>query len=284
MDSTIVGVIIGSGISLLGTVLNQFFSSRKEQKQWENQQSAEKIAWVRKEQKKEKEYLREIYQNSLRSLSVFIALGDQEKEASKIQKKLELIEEIHKWVTILLLRHASSNLDKALNSFTTWPEEDEAKSLRDEIIKLSNREEGFFLNLLSRQTGNIEKTSNPDIRIIQIGVENEYRKQQLIEGVEISQSHTFDYKLSEMLTSQREKLSEIFFQSHKTIPNKFRLYIPAHQNGAKQINMTGKQWQAKLNPNRTEPKEILTSWEEDFEEYYKEAKESLKSQQKDKIA
>lgn len=265
MDSTIVGVIIGSGLSLLGNAINQVFLSWKEQKQWKNQQSAEQMSWSRNEQKKEKEYLREIYQHSLRSLSVFIAFADQAKEDEEKQKRLELIDEIHKWVTMLLLRHSSSSLDRALTSFTTWPDDDEARKLRNEIIKLSEREEGFFINELRKQTENIEIRTDPDIRKIQITIDNEYRKQQIIEGVEISQGYTFTIGLSEMSKSQREKLTDIFFQSRNTIPDNFNLYIPVYNQGAKQINMQGKQWQAKLNPQQTKPNEILNSWEIDFE-------------------
>ena len=76
----VIGVIIGSGLSFFGTVLSQIILSRKEQKQWENQQAAENTAWTRNEQKKEKEYLREIYQNSLRSLSLFIAIENQKEK------------------------------------------------------------------------------------------------------------------------------------------------------------------------------------------------------------
>lgn len=83
---------------------------------------------------------------------------------------------------------------------------------------------------------------------------------------------------------QREKLSEIFFQSRKTIPEKFSLYVPIHQKGAKQIGMQGKQWQAKVNPNTTKPMDILKDWEVDYEQYFIEAKQSLEAQLKNNVA
>ena len=276
----VIGVVIGSGLSLFGTVLSQIILSRKEQKQWENQQIAEKTAWTRNEQKKEKEYLREIYQNSLRSLSVFIALENQKDEEQNKQKRMELIDEIHKWVTTLLLRHSNSTLDTALNSFNNYPEEDEAHSLRTEIIKLSNREEGFFLKELENQPEKIEGDIDPDIRNIQITVNNEFRQEQLIEGVEIPLKHAFEFKLSKMSNSQRKKLAEIFFKSHNSIPQNFTLYLPVHHNGAKQIAMTGKQWQGRLNPIITKPNDIINAWEKDYKRSYNEAEQSLSSMQK----
>jgi hypothetical protein len=274
----VIGVVIGSGLSLFGTMLSQIILSRKEQKQWENQQNAEKTAWTRNEQKKEKEYLREIYQNSLRSLSVFIALENQ-KEESKGQQKIDAINEVHKWVTMLLLRHSDSKLDNAINSFTSDPDKYEADTLRNEIIELSNREEGFFLNQLNDKSEKIETPVDQDIRLIKMIVDDNFRKQQLIDGVELPQRYEFKLKLSNMSNSQREKLAEIFFQTHKTIPSQLNLYLPVLNKGVKQINMSGKQWQAQLNPKTTEPESILSCWENDFDSNYKEAVQSLNSLQ-----
>ncbi|MBV5329371.1 MAG: hypothetical protein JZU65_17405 [Chlorobium sp.] len=282
MDSTLVGVMIGSGVSLFGSVLSQFMLSQKEQKQWKNKQDVENRAWERDEQKKEKEYLREIYQNSLRSLSVFIALENQSEELKNGQQKLELIDEIHKWVTMLLLRHSNSKLDNVLNSFTVDPDASEANYLRAEIIQLSNREESFFLNSLNNSPENSspennEAPSDPDLRVILMSIDNDFRKQQLIEGVEIPQRYEFEFKLSKMSKSQRGKLAEIYFQSHKTIPSKFSFFLPNHNKETKQIVMEGKQWQAKLNPNMTEPAEIFCSWEKDFDYSFEEAAQGLKA-------
>jgi MFS superfamily sulfate permease-like transporter len=264
----VIGVVIGACLSLFGTILSQIILFRKEQKQWENQHNAENNLWIRNEQKKEKEYLREIYQNSLRSLSLFVAIENQKEEEKNKEQQLESIDEIHKWVTMLLLRHSSSNLDKALNSFTSWPSESRAIIIRKEIIDLSKSEEGFFINELRGLPEKIkEYDQNPDIRFIQISIDNNFREQQLIEGVELPQQYKFELKLSEMSKSQREKLSECYFQSYKTIPNRFSLVIPVEQNGTKQ----NKQWQAKLNPISSQPQEILNSWETDFEKCSKGA-------------
>jgi hypothetical protein len=276
----VIGVVIGSAISLFGTVLSQIILSRKEQNQWENQQKAEKTAWTRNEQKKEKEYLREIYQNSLRLLSVFIALENQKDEEKNKQKKIALLDEIQKWVTMLLLRHASSTLDAALDSFNNYQEEDEARFLRLEIIKLSNKEEGFFLKELEHQSEKNENDVDPNLREIQITINNEFRQEELIEGIEIPLKHTFECKLSEMSNSQRKKLAEIFFKEHHSIPQKFTLFLPFHHDGAKQIAMSGKLWQGRLNPTITKPSDILSAWEKDYERSYDEAKQSLSSIQK----
>lgn len=238
----VVGVVIGSGLALFGTVLSQIILSRKEQKQWENQQIAEKTAWTRNEQKKEKEYLREIYQNSLRSLSVFIALEKQKDEEQNKQKKIELIDEIHKWVTMLLLRHSNSTLNTALDSFNDHPERYYADKLRQEIIKLSNREEGFFLKELENQPEKNEEDIDPDERKIRITINDEFRQEQVIEGFEIPQRYTFGFKLSEMSNSQREKLAEMYFKSNKSIPQKFSLCLPYHNDGSKDIMTFAKSW------------------------------------------
>ncbi len=160
MGSTVVGVIVGALIP----VSIQILTFWKEQKQWEKQQAVEKEVWLRNERKKENEYLREIYQNSLRSLSVFIALVDQKDEEQDKQKRMELIDEIHKWVTILLLRHSNTTLGNVLTSFNHWPDESAANRLREEIIKSSKRERGFFINKLSEQPEDIKESIDPGVR------------------------------------------------------------------------------------------------------------------------
>jgi len=277
MDSALVGVLIGSGLSLIGVILNQIILSWKEQKQWENQQIAEQNTWKRTEEKKEKEYLREIYQNSLRSLSVFIAQKESTEDDSNEQKKLDLIDEIHKWSSMLLLRHSSSKLNSALNSFTSYPDSDEASRLRTEIVKLSNTEESFFLNELKTVQEKVELPSIPDLRIVQIVIDDNYRKQQIIEGIEIQQRYELQCNLSEMSNSQREKLADVFFQSNKAIPKTFRLYLPVYNERAKQVTMTGKEWQANLNPNIVDSKDILNSWEHDFVKFSQIAKQCSES-------
>ena len=265
----VLGVIVGSGISLLGTILSQIILSKKEQKQWENQHNAEKELWERDEEKKEKEYLREIYQNSLRSLSLFMAQESSDEEKDNKQH-LETINDIHKWSTILLLRHSSSDLGSTLDDFTSSPSEYRAKELKNKIIDLIKNEEGFFLNnaKIFDKTSPKEtstKQSNPDLKYIQITIDNDYRKKQLIEGTDIPQRNTFEIKFSDMSNSQREKLTECFFQSYKTIPANFTLYTPTYNKQKKDIIYTSQNWQAKLDPKHSTPQEILSSWESDFE-------------------
>ena len=91
-------VLAGSFLTFIGAIINQFITSRKEQKQWENQQQAEKAVWERGEQKKEKEYLRDVYQNSLQSLSALLTLSNNELDESNAQDKLEQINEVQKWI------------------------------------------------------------------------------------------------------------------------------------------------------------------------------------------
>ena len=275
----VIGVVIGSALSLFGTVLSQIILSRKEQKQWENQQKAEKTAWERSEQKKEKEYLREIYQNSLQALSIFISIENQ-KEETKGQQQFEVIEEIHKWVTKLLLRHSNPKLYSAFNEFANDPDEYEAKGLIKQIIELSNQEESFFLKQLNTVPEKTEKSTNPDLRNIHIVIDDNFRKQQIIDGVEIPQRNEIKIKLSEMSNSQREKLTEIYFKHNKTIPLILRLYLPIHDARANQIQIRGKEWQAKINPACTGPCDILTLWEEDYTKSYEVAERSLKTSSK----
>ena len=179
-----------------------------------------------------------------------------------------------------MLRHSGSSLDNILSSFNNSPTGYNANNLRKEIIELSNREEGFFQNELKNQQGQIETLVDPDIRFITITVDDNFRKQQLVNGIEIQQKFQFQFQLSRMTNRQREILSEFYFENYKNIPKKISLSIPVFNEHSKQIQMQGRVWQANLNPNLTEPLVILSAWEQDFEKGYQEVSQRLESSQK----
>ncbi len=56
LDSAIVGVIVGSLLSLVGNFLNHWLSMQKEEKQWLRRQKAEDERLAREEKKSERFY------------------------------------------------------------------------------------------------------------------------------------------------------------------------------------------------------------------------------------
>jgi hypothetical protein len=277
INPTLLGVIIGSVLSIVGGVVTQLIVLKKEEDQWGRQNKAENQSWERNERKSEKEYLREIYQNSLLSISVFIALENKSSSSESASVHSNEIGDIQKWTTILLLRHSDEDLRSQLSSFTFDPNEFNAKRMHERIIKLSNLEERFFVTALSKEDNIPKKSIDEDPEIINIGflISKEYRRVQLIEGLEIPQSFQIKIKSSDLNKNHRTALIEVFFEQNQCIPKRLNLFLPTYNETAVKINFSGKKWEAELVPSEASPLEILDSWEESFTHSLAEVRKSI---------
>ncbi len=278
MTTDAFSLFIGAGITLGTTALTQYIMYKKEQRQWENQQKAEEKTWKRNEKKKEQEQVREAYQNSLSLLSSFIGLSEQSlDEQSLMAKKLEIASEVNRWVSLLVLRHPNENLHNSLAPFSDTLTPSWASMLREDIVKLKNKEDVLFWEPSNDSTAAPEEPIPQDEREIRFDINNEYRRLQLIDGVEIPKSHTFKHQLTKLTNSQREKLADQFFNNHGTIPEAFSLYVPTCNIKSKRILLTNERWQARLNPKENEIEEILIAWEDDYNKGLEEANGRLES-------
>ena len=278
MDSTLLGVMIGSGLSFFGNFLTQFLSSKKEERQWQRQRIANKEDKQEDMIKQEKEYLKELYHKCLLSLSMVISgLQHNDNNENKIDLG-EYTKEAHNWLSLLLLRCQDDKLDQLIRSFLDCPEDYETGMLREYVLSLAKNEKAFFYSKsTTKDEGNKEtiQASNNARKII-FSIDEEYIKQRIIDdGEELPQSYAFEYKLVELTPKQREALLYIYFKHHKNIPKDVQLYVPVQTQNAKEINFQGKQWKAKLNPFNSNKNEILESWVKDFDEYHKAAIERI---------
>lgn len=288
MDDTIIGVIIGSFVTLVGNFVSHWFTSRREKAQWLRQQEAEEKKWDREEkksekerhreeQKSEKEHIRGFYQSSIQSLSALVAAEDEDAKIKLTdEKRLQLVEETHKCITALILRRPdileeSSTLSHFLESFAEKPEQN-ARWLRNELIELAPK----FRELLPKETENVkELVKEEGSREIRLRIDDGFRRQQLVEGVELPQSFSIKSNISKLTPSQRKKLSNIYFDSYKTIPSEVQLYVPIYISHRKQINFTNKEWQASLNPLILNSEEVFKKWELDYDMALEQAQTEL---------
>jgi hypothetical protein len=113
-----------------------------------------------------------------------------------------------------------------------------------------------------------------DLKEFNLRIDDTFRRQLVIEkGTEIPRTHSFEYRLSELTTSQREKLMGSFFNpSHSALPAKMTLYLPSFNKHTKQILFNDLAWFAKLDALASTPVDIFQSWEDDFEEARAKAK------------
>lgn len=286
MDSTLLGVIIGSGMTFAGGFLNQLLSTYKEKKQWDRQRTSAKEDKREEIIQKEKEYLRELYYKCLLSLSVYIS---KENENAKEEKKVDLSEyrkEAHHWLSLLSLRWRDTKLEELVDNFL---DDYDSDTLRKYVLELAKKEQSFFHSNSEVSDDNSIETETSqqsnDNKTITIGIDNDFRKQHIIEtGEELPKSYQFECKLTELKPIHREKLVDIYFKNQWTIPIESQLNVPmcvqtgtsvSNNEQKKIMNIRYELWKAKLNPLKMNSSEILDCWVKDYDEYNKVAQEKL---------
>lgn len=264
MDPTLVGVIIGSVLSLAGTFATQWLTMQKEEKHWHRQHEAEEEKRIRDEQKACRENLRNMYHNCIRVLSLIVTAGSRSASVELTdEERSQLYQEAHKSLTSLSLHlrdsyssNALSNFLSEFSIFTEYGDKTDAKDLRNQVIELAMNDKELFPRAL------LLETEEPADMRIQIQIDNDFRRQQFVEGVELPDSYEFSCDFSDLTTEQRQKLWDTY---EKAPHNLYSLPIPRYDGNKKQIILKGGGWAARLNPLTTDPKEILNAWEADYD-------------------
>ena len=89
MDSTLLGVIVGSSLTLIGNFLSHLLTMQKEKKQWERQQEAEEKKRKKEDEKQVRGSIVDIYHNCISRLSLVVASKSESLEISS-EEKLQL--------------------------------------------------------------------------------------------------------------------------------------------------------------------------------------------------
>ena len=274
------GVIVGGVITLIGNIINNRYSLKKQKEQFEREKEANKEEWLRTETKAESERIREIYKNALSALSIFIAHANEKDDEYEIssESKSQQVREILDWLSFIKLRFPDDQtLSKAIEDFSTFPISVTAEALRENVEKLTAREEDFFLQKPKKAASSHKVDKNKKTRTLQFSIDDDYRKKQLIKGVEINQSQQREIGLKDLTESQRRKITDIHFKNTKNIPSRIILYIPNFNDKKGEIELKGEQWKGKVNPNDVSLSEILSCWEDDFEEALEDAEKHKKN-------
>lgn len=275
LNPTLIGVIIGSLLSLVGNFLTQYFSLKKEERQWERQRISYREEREETLNSKDTENLTELYHKCILSLSVYIT-NNQNNSGEKEQNSLaDEIKEIHHWLSLLLIRHPHKKLNRLIDGFLFNSDEYDAEELRKYVLELVEQEERLMSpNRIKEVVGKKELDKEKE-RTITFRISEDYRRQQMVAGIELPQSHFYSYEFENLNAHHRERLLKIYFQSMKRIPDNAQLSLPLCAPKAKQINYQGKQWEANINPNSSNVNEILDQWGKDFDKFLNEAEQVL---------
>ena len=203
LDSALIGVLVGSSVTLVGNFLNYWFSTRKEAKQWERQQEAEENRRKRDKATAERQLIRETYRNCIRILSL-ISVRGEDLETSQ-EEKLKLYKEAFEWVALLELhsnrldRDGRHNFRNTIRDFTMSPESF-AEFLLEDVKKMAIGD-----RILAPDRPEPKK-KNPNERRVQVDLDESFRRLQAIEGRELRKTYMFDCDISTLTPFQREKL------------------------------------------------------------------------------
>lgn len=274
-DSAIIGVIVGSVLSLIGNIVNHWFSMRKEEKQWLRQQEAEDKKRKLDEEQQEINNIRNIYHNCISRLSLI--------EASK-SKHLDIPAEnlatIHKeafeWLSLLSLHQRDlydekrHNFHKRFREFSDDPQF-EAPFIFQEVYKLAMSDKVLFPNVKP-------KKYDPNQKRAQMNISEEFRRQQMIDSsINLPSTHMFDLDISKLSLTQREKLWD---QNKKNIPDTIYLSLPKFNEQTNQIILKGEGiWTTSLNPYVSSIDEIFNKWEENYDKALEVAQKKADSVQ-----
>jgi hypothetical protein len=275
IEPTLLGVIIGSGLSLVGNFLTQWATIWKEERQWKRQQAAEEKKMHRLETKEKIRSIKNIYQNCISRLSLLVAIGEKQLEISN-EELMKIHQEAVEWLALLSLHHRDLNSDNMPNLSREIHDfcEDasgEARFLLPQINKFAMEDKFLF-------PGAEIKKSDPKVRRVQMNIDETFRRQQAIEGIELGQSHVFECNISILSNSQREKLWDMHYESRKSIPPIIHLSVPKFDERLKIIALKGPGiWTGKLNPHITPPEEIFNAWEKDYNDALTLANKNLQA-------
>lgn len=272
LDPALIGVIgafIGSFTTIAGTAITQLFSMKKEERHWEKQQDIENTRRREEEEKQAKEKLRNIYRDSISSLSLMVSASSNQLEFSKDELRL-----IHKEsldvVTLLSILRAETNeankrsLNAVIFDFIKSPVF-YAEDLLVRVQELAINDKVLFPN-------GVEILSNPDSKSFHFLIDSNFRKQQIIDGYPVNTFSLAEYDLYKLRPTQREKLLD---QHPAKIPNQVSLFVPALNSTKDKVVLRGNAWYAKINPNNTTFEEIFDEWEKDYEKALEQANHEI---------
>jgi hypothetical protein len=277
LDPTLIGVIIGSFLSLIGNVLTQHFSIKKEERQWERQRVSSKEEREEKSKEQEIDHLRELYHNCVLSLSVYMTNVQQESNEEEAASHVEEIREVHHWLSLLLLRHPHKKLSRLIDSFLHDPDDYYAERLRKYVLELVEHEKVLDSPGRIKESLSGDKQQAEKGRTVTFKISDNFRREQMVTGIELPQSHHLPYELEQIKEVHRDRLLQLYFNTNKTIPQNSQLSLPVHHPGAKQIQYQGKAWEADLNPFSSSVDEVLDLWCKAYDESLEIAENSLKS-------
>ena len=273
LDPGLVGVVIGSLLSLVGNIATQWFSTRKEEKQWQREQDAEVTKQMRDDENQRIENIRNIYHNCIRSLSIIQA---SKSEGFKISDDeiARVNQEAFEWLSMLSLHHNEVYGESIFNFHTKFKNFLDrpnfySSTLLNEVYELAMLDKTLF------PQSKIKNNQFDDKKFkLQLEINRDYIRKKMIEGVILKDSYTLDFEISQIKESHRKKIWDLY----SGIPQRIILSLPSYNKEKKMIEFRASgPWKGRVNPNEESLEEIFDEWEKDYDIALKIAKDDLEA-------
>ena len=258
---TLFGVLMGSGLSLIGNILTQHLVNRKEAQQWAREQAAKRTERELERDIRNSEEIETLYHQSINCLSVYLSTIQLNKKGTKIDLS-GLTKDIHNWLSKLVVKRPDERLLRNLDQFLSYPDEDEADTLRKYILEMVKKD---LRGPLPEQLGQDKSETNSNLkRKLTFSIDKEFQKSLMIQGIELPNDFELNYSPQDILPKHREKLLEIYHPIFRKIPNIASLKLPNKHPGSNKV-IYNKTWEAKVNPLEVDLHAVLNAWIEDFQ-------------------
>jgi len=277
LDPAILGVIVGSVLSLVGNLTSQWFTLRKEEKQWDKKHTVEKE--IREESKISEEIKDKIsvFHNTISRLSLIVASDSSEIKLEE-KEKLSLYQETFDWLALLSLhlKGDSKEVKDAKRYIELFTDNTSyADSLLNKIREVASTDCTLFPGAQAKS----EKIENQNGKKVQIRIAEAARRDAIKDCFELRPDYTFECSLNDLTPFQRQKVWDLCRENSTIIPERIVLSTPAYVENIKNIKIKGPGiWEIKINPVTSTPQEIFNEWEKDFDADLLKAKEDLKKQ------
>lgn len=266
LDSTILAVIIGSGITILGTTLNNIFNMHKERKIWERKKEDNENRENFNRLENRREELKILYSSCINNLlkveHLYRRIRNEAEEDTLKTKIDEHLFEVQNTLSVLSVikhgKYGKHNLTIAehLDRFTIENYIGEYLDFINSIIA----EDSLFPG-----HKNTKKQKNKTLSKLSVKVSDELRKEMFIEEKFVKPAYDIEFNLFSLSKSQRELLWESnSLVNSRNIPRQINLRMPKYTDKNRGIITQPGKWLCPINPTSENIIEIFNLWENDY--------------------
>ena len=266
----LVGVLMGSVLSVLGNILSQYFLNRKEAQQWAREHSAKRNERDLERVTREAEELKSLYHQCISCLSVYLSVLQSKPRGEQIDLS-ELTKDIHNCLSKLAVVRPNEKLLEFFDRFLAEPDSFEAEALRKYILEMVRNDAQQLDSSYAEAPPEPNKSLT---RSILFKIDREFQKSLMITGVELPNNFVLTYRPDDMMPEHRKRLLDLYFSAHRRIPDHAYLMLPVHRPNATVIAYEDT-WTAKVNPLEVGVEGVLNAWAADFDRHLEEAQSAL---------